>query len=76
VNRLRPKSDKGVKWELILAKTPTEKTNEKLKIRRQLFRRFDPNGNGYLSLAEAEKGIKELELDDIFSAKPVMLRAF
>jgi len=43
-----------------------------------LFSLFiDPNGNGYLSLAEVDKGCKDvLGLYEIFDAKPVIMRAF
>jgi hypothetical protein len=34
------------------AKMNTDKTKEGHDLRRKLFRDFDPNGNGYLSLAE------------------------
>jgi len=38
---------------------------------------LDMNGNGYLSLAELDKGMRDvLKINAIFSAKPVMLRAF
>jgi hypothetical protein len=42
-----------------------------------MFNSFDPNGNGYLSLAEVDLGIKSiLRADDLFDAKPVIIRAF
>lgn len=35
------------------------------------------NGNGYLSLAEFDKGVRDiLKIDHIFECKPVILRAF
>ena len=35
------------------------------------------NGNGYLSLAEVDKGVRDvLQISEIYSAKPVMMRAF
>jgi hypothetical protein len=38
---------------------------------------FDPNGNGLLSLAEVDKGIKDtLLLNELFDCKAVILRAF
>jgi hypothetical protein len=38
---------------------------------------FDPNGNGLLSLAECEKGVRDiLKLDELFDCKPVILRAY
>lgn len=38
---------------------------------------FDVNGNGYLSLAEVDKGIRDvIQLPELFSLKPVIIRAF
>ena len=41
-----------INWELLREKLPFEKTPEAKQIRKDLFSQFDPNGNGYLSLAE------------------------
>jgi Ca2+-binding EF-hand superfamily protein len=61
----------------IRSKLPTEKTAEQKAKRKELYRGFDPNGNGYLSLAEVDKGCKDiLELPEIYENKPVMMRAF
>lgn len=38
---------------------------------------FDINGNGYLSLAEVDKGIRDvMQLPELFTLKPVIMRAF
>lgn len=38
---------------------------------------FDANGNGYLSLAEVDRGVKYvLKLPELFNIKPVLIRAF
>eukprot|EP00665_Eupelagonemidae_sp_cell47_P002909 gene2909-5768_t len=38
---------------------------------------MDMNGNNYLSLAEVDKGVRDiLKCDDLFNCKPAMLRAF
>lgn len=45
----------------------------------RLYEGFDPNGNGYLSLAEVRvhKGCRDvLGLPEIYENKPVMMRAF
>ena len=42
----------NVDWAAINRKLPCEDTDEAKKRRRKLFAQFDPNGNGYLSLAE------------------------
>lgn len=46
-------------------------------MRSKLFDRSDPNGTGYLSLAETDKGIREvLGLEGVNEAKPAIMRAF
>jgi hypothetical protein len=38
-----------------------------------MFKMFDPNNNGYLSLAEVDKGIRDvLCIDEMFDAKPAI----
>lgn len=46
--------------------------------RRRLFNLFDPNGNGYLSLAEIDKGFNDMgeKMRAVYLAKKPMLRAF
>ena len=42
-----------------------------------MFSRFDPNGNGYLSLGEIDKGIRDvLCSDSVFDCKKPIMRAF
>ena len=41
-----------IDWETINAKLPYERSAEAKEKRRELFKLFDPNSNGYLSLAE------------------------
>jgi Ca2+-binding EF-hand superfamily protein len=66
-----------VNWAEMRDKLPTKKTDEEKAKRMELFARFDPNGNGYLSLAEVDKGCRDvLALHDLFDAKPVIMRAF
>mmetsp|Transcript_38863 Transcript_38863/g.83718 ORF Transcript_38863/g.83718 Transcript_38863/m.83718 type:complete len:191 (+) Transcript_38863:122-694(+) len=66
-----------IDWDNIRQKLPTEKTNEQKAKRKLLFRQFDPNGNGYLSLAEIEKGVRDvLQLPEIYERKEVMMRAY
>ena len=46
-------------------------------MRFEMFGQFDPNGNGYLSLAEVDKGIRDiLNIEELFDCKPVIMRAF
>ena len=44
-----------IDWETINAKLPYERNDESKEKRRELFKQFDPNSNGYLSLAEVRK---------------------
>ena len=45
--------------------------------RSALFDSFDVNGNGYLSLAEVDKGLHDTyALQQLYSSKPAVLRAF
>ena len=41
-----------IDWEALNAKMPFERNDEQKAQRKDLFKQFDPNGNGYLSLAE------------------------
>lgn len=68
---------KTIDWAAIREKLPTEKTAEQKAKRAEIFGQFDPNGNGYLSLAEVDKGCRDvLGLYDIFECKKVIMRAF
>ena len=52
------KGDKsGDMFRGLMKKLPTMKTKVGQGKRLALFRSFDPNGNGYLSLAEVDKGV-------------------
>jgi len=66
-----------VDWEEVNSKLPTSKSSEDKAKRKQMFREFDPNGNGILSLAEIDKAVRDvLGLDDVFDMKPAIMRAF
>ena len=41
-------------------KLPTGKSESDQARRDELFQQFDPNGNGYLSLAEVDKGVHDI----------------
>ena len=65
-----------VDWKAVNSKLPVGKTKEKSHLRKKLFKTIDWNGNGYLSLAETDKGVRDvLKLDNIFDCKPVIMRA-
>jgi len=64
-------------WAEIDAKMPIGTSETEHAQRMEMFKQFDPNGNGLLSLAEVDKGCRDvLGLHDIFDAKPVIMRAF
>jgi len=64
-------------YAAIAAALPTEKTPEQKEKRKAMFSQFDPNGNGYLSLAEVDKGLHETYgLEGVYSCKPAIIRAF
>ena len=57
---------------------PCEKNANEKKKRNELFKLFDPNGNGYLSLAEIDKGFNDMgeDMRVVYLSKAPMLRAF
>jgi Ca2+-binding EF-hand superfamily protein len=66
-----------INWEEINEKLPFERTDDAKEKRRELFKQFDPNGNGYLSLAEVDKGMRDvLALEQLFDCKPAVNRSF
>eukprot|EP00992_Anisonema_acinus_P010634 TRINITY_DN6733_c1_g1_i11.p1 TRINITY_DN6733_c1_g1~~TRINITY_DN6733_c1_g1_i11.p1 ORF type:complete len:480 (+),score=88.83 TRINITY_DN6733_c1_g1_i11:54-1493(+) len=66
-----------INWRYISRKLPAGRSTAEVRQRRELFRLFDPNGNGYLSLAEVDKGLRDIvQLDDVFDCKPAIIRAF
>ena len=71
------KQKMDINWEKLNANLPTGKNVESKIKRKQLFRSFDANGNGLLSLAEIDKSICEvLKNEVLFDAKPAIMRAF
>mmetsp|Transcript_125903 Transcript_125903/g.187928 ORF Transcript_125903/g.187928 Transcript_125903/m.187928 type:complete len:177 (-) Transcript_125903:24-554(-) len=65
-----------IDWAGIREKLPMEKTPEQKAKRKDMFDSFDPNGNGYLSLAEVDRGLSTIGLYEIFNCKKVTMRAF
>lgn len=67
-------------WDALSAKLPTERTESAKAQRLELFAACDPNGNGYLSLAEVDKGLTAAGLtsssSDAVLNKKVLMRAF
>ena len=52
VLRIKMVEAADIDWDTINAKLPYERSDEAKEKRRELFNQFDPNCNGYLSLAE------------------------
>jgi Ca2+-binding EF-hand superfamily protein len=66
-----------IDWKEFSKKIPIGKSKEDAEKRKKLFRDFDPNGNGYLSLAEIDRGfIAVINIPFIYKRKPVLMRAF
>jgi Ca2+-binding EF-hand superfamily protein len=67
----------SVNWADVNAKLPYQRTEEALRKRKDLFAQFDPNSNGYVSLAEVDRGLRDvLHSDELFHCKPAVIRAF
>jgi len=68
---------KTIDWEAINAKLPYERTAEQKAKRKEIFTRFDVNGNGYLSLAEVDKATRDvLQSDELFDCKDAVNASF
>ena len=66
-----------INWEEINRKLAWHKTEDERQIRIKQWKAIDMNGNGFLSLAEVDKGMRDVvQLPEIFDLKPVMIRAF
>ena len=64
-------------WEQFLSKLPIEKTAASRAKRRELWKAIDANGNGYVSLAEFDRGIRDvLNIPQVFRTKKVINKAF
>ena len=64
-------------WEQLRLKLPWKKTPEELQRRKDMWQYFDMNNNGYLSLAEIDKGMRDaVKLPILFDLKPVLMRAY
>eukprot|EP00961_Rhodomonas_salina_P253363 3424222-Rhodomonas_salina.1 len=64
-------------WHALSSVLPIGQTEEEKLQRLKLFQRWDPNGNGLLSLAEIDKGVRETPgLEQLYKCKPAMIRAY
>ena len=68
---------KNFDWEGFLKKLPVQKTAADREARKKIWNAIDMNGNGFVSLAEFDRGVRDvLGLPQIFSQKKVLIRAF
>lgn len=64
-------------WAELRQKLPYLTTPEQTAKRAKIWGLFDVNNNGYLSLAEVDKAMRDiLQLPALFNLKPVLMRAF
>eukprot|EP00090_Calanus_glacialis_P031560 TRINITY_DN5238_c0_g1_i2.p1 TRINITY_DN5238_c0_g1~~TRINITY_DN5238_c0_g1_i2.p1 ORF type:complete len:184 (-),score=66.55 TRINITY_DN5238_c0_g1_i2:124-675(-) len=64
-------------WEEVNAKLPYARTKDDFAARKELWEAMDVNGNGYLSLAEVTKGVRDvIAVDELFDAIPAINRSF
>ena len=67
----------NVDWAHISKTLCYQKDPESNAKRTQLWKGIDVNGNGYVSLAEVDKGLRDiLQLDHVFDCKRAIMRAF
>lgn len=70
-------SDNPEIWAELKEKLPWEKNEEGKQKRIEQWQKIDVNGNGYLSLAEVDKAMRDvIGLPILFGLKPVLMRAF
>jgi len=66
-----------VDWETINAKLPYLRNEDEKEKRKKLWEVIDANGNGYVSLAEITKGVRDvIGVDDLFDSRPAINRSF
>ena len=65
-----------IDWEAIRQALPIEKNPEQFAKRNDMWMQIDVNGNGYVSLAELDKGLRDvMQNEDLFDCKPAIIRA-
>ena len=68
---------KDFNWDKLLQSLPIKKTEEDRAKRKKMWDAIDMNKNGYVSLAEFDRGVRDvLNLPQIFSLKKVLMRAY
>ena len=68
---------KNFDWDGFIKKLPVGKTDADRDARKKIWNAIDMNGNGYVSLAEFDRGVRDvLNLPKIFTLKKVLMRAY
>ena len=66
----------SVDWAAIKKALPILKNHEHFEERNRIWEGIDVNGNGYVSLAELDKGLRDnIGNVDLFDCKPAIIRA-
>ena len=66
----------SIDWDVIREALPIEKNMEQFELRKTLWSNIDVNGNGYVSLAEFDKGLRDaIAIEELFDCKPAIIRA-
>merc|ERR1711962_1412620 len=66
-----------VDWERINSRLPYLRTEEEKEKRKKMWEAIDANDNGYVSLAEVTRGVRDvIDVDDLFDSRPAINRAF
>merc|ERR1711892_1177953 len=66
-----------IDWVQVNSRLPYKRNQEEKEKRKQLWSQIDINGNGYVSLAEITKGIRDvINIGDLFDYRPAINRAF
>eukprot|EP00092_Neocalanus_flemingeri_P014895 GFUD01016087.1.p1 GENE.GFUD01016087.1~~GFUD01016087.1.p1 ORF type:complete len:183 (-),score=43.94 GFUD01016087.1:103-651(-) len=64
-------------WAVINSRLPHKRTKEQYQMRKKLWGAIDVNGNGYVSLSEITRGVRDvLNLGDVFDCRPAINRAY
>jgi len=73
-----PPKPEQINWQKLIAKLPPIDASVASHTKRmEIWKQFDMNGNGLLSLAEIDKAVRDvLEIDELFDCKPVIMRAY
>ena len=67
---------RNIDWFKIKQQLPLGNSAEEQNLRKQYWRQVDINGNGYVSLAELDKWLRDFNCYQIYDCKPCIIRAF